>query len=225
MDNTIRIDTTLRINGRQEIVSMNTYQQKLFNDLTNLVNTSEAFYSQDEEFLGKIFRKFNYRLATYTDFQLPNALECRGHVFEVNADGDPIRLACLPMQKFFNHEENPFTMNVDFSQTKQIMTKADGSLISTVDIDGEVFVKSKFSFKTSQAKEAQASIDAHPKFKDELKYLERHGYTVNMEYTSPKNPIVLSYDDDYLHVLNVRNRMNGDYLDLTTSCMKHHFPH
>ena len=89
---------------------MNTWQQKLYDDLMALVEESEAFYYKDFLAEGVIYRIFNYRLASYTEFLRPGALECRGHMFEVTDDSREaraIRLASLPVEKFFNLNENP----------------------------------------------------------------------------------------------------------------------
>ena len=94
---------------------MNTYQTKLFNELMTLVEGNEGFFFNDWELEEFHFRNFAYRLASYTDFLEPSALECRGHMFEIDKDGNPIRLASLPPAKFFNHLENPFTMDLDLS--------------------------------------------------------------------------------------------------------------
>lgn len=98
---------------------MNKYQLQMYNDLMNLVSNSDVFYFQDFEVDGHTYRIFNYRLASYTDFMQPSALECRGHMFEI-VGGDkcssqydsPIRLATLPMQKFFNLNEVSPDINV-----------------------------------------------------------------------------------------------------------------
>ena len=51
-----------------------------------LTDTSEAFYFKDFPLNDAIYRIFNYRLASYTEFLAPNALECRGHMFEVKGE-------------------------------------------------------------------------------------------------------------------------------------------
>ncbi len=105
---------------------MNTYQQKIYDELSTLVEANEAFFFNDWEFEGAIYRNFNYRLASYTDFCQPSALECRGIMFEIDADNKPVRLASLPFEKFFNLYENPFTIDLDLSKVKEIADKADG---------------------------------------------------------------------------------------------------
>ncbi len=84
---------------------MNKFQTDLFNDLEHLVSNNEAFYKQSFELDGLTYWIYNYRLASYTDFLHPNALNCRGTMFEVDAEGNPIRLAALPIEKFFNVNE------------------------------------------------------------------------------------------------------------------------
>lgn len=144
---------------------MNEYQTKLWNDLMALTESNEAFYYTDskEQFGSAWYRIFNYRLASYSDFCLPNALECRGHMFEITQQGkdaSPLRLAALPPEKFFNLHENPFTIDLDLSQVDAIEDKADGSLISTFEHSSQVCLKSKASLTGSQATDAHRYLMA-----------------------------------------------------------------
>lgn len=82
------------------------FAKNLFNDLMKLVNEENSpFYFVDQYFEETYYRVFSYRLANYTDFCKPNALECRGHMFEVTDKGEFISLISLPMAKFFNYNE------------------------------------------------------------------------------------------------------------------------
>ena len=83
---------------------MNAYQQNMYDNLMALTSGSETFYFQDFELEGSTYRIFNYRLSSYSEFMKPSALECRGHMFELVGE-ETIRLAALPMQKFFNLNE------------------------------------------------------------------------------------------------------------------------
>jgi len=205
---------------------MNQYQQTLYNDLMALVKNSEAFYFADQILEGKTYRLFNYRLASYTDFLAPSALECRGHMFEVDPTvGDEngydmaIRLAALPMSKFHNLNECPFTQNLDLSQITEIQVKADGSLMSTyihstngrVDVNS-LRLKSKGSLSSDQAIAAMKWLDTQPFFKVELAGLTVAGLTINLEWCSPEHRIVLGYMEPHLKILNARRRDNGEYL-------------
>ena len=85
---------------------MNDYQDSLYNDLMKLCDENEAFYYTDQQVDGRYYRIFLHRLASYTDFLEPNALEGRGVMFEMDNEGKdalPIRLASLPFSKFFNY--------------------------------------------------------------------------------------------------------------------------
>ena len=200
---------------------MNQYQQDLYAALMKLADERDAFYFQDFELDDRVYRIFNYRMASYTDFCEPFALECRGTMFEMKTPEDfspwvpgPVRLAALPMHKFFNLNENPFTMNLDLSQTVGVMEKADGSLISTYTHNGSLRLKSKGSVASDQCIAAMKWLaeDEHFNFYCALVDWTGRGYTVNMEWCSPDNRIVLGYEQPHLEVLNIRNRQNGEYL-------------
>lgn len=192
---------------------MNTYQRQLFDDLTHLTKTNEAFYHVDHVKDGRTFRVFSYRLASYSNFLLPNALECRGHMFEIDGDGNAWRLASLALPKFFNHEENPFTMGLDYSQAEQVMLKMDGSLINTFMMEGRAHVKSKTSLHSQQAVDATKWLDANPSFRSELSNLCGLGVTVSMEYTAPDNRIVVGYAKPQLTILAVRSHVDGSFFE------------
>lgn len=193
---------------------MNIWQQKLYDELMHLVDSNEAFYYKDFELDQSVYRIFNYRLSSYTDFLEPSALECRGVMFEVSPT---LRLASLPMQKFFNLNENPMTMNLDLSNIDEITLKADGSLISTyTDTHSNFYLKSKGSLSSDQAMAAMEflALEQNAAFKEELRQLALANYTVNMEYTAPDNRIVIGYQEPQLVVLNIRNHFTGEYLDI-----------
>lgn len=188
-------------------------QIKLYNDLMTLVANNEAFYFQDFKLDGKTYRIFNYRLASYTDFQAPGATECRGIMFELN-DTNVIRLAAMPMEKFWNLNENPNTMNLDLTQIDEILLKADGSLMSTYTHNETMMLKSKGSIASEQCLAAMDWINAddNRKFRSAIQYVEGLDYTVNLEWCSPIHRIVIGYAKPHLKVLNARNRTTGEYM-------------
>lgn len=49
-------------------------------------------------------------------------------------------------------------------------------------------------------------------YRDEIEEIVRRNYTVNFEYTSPLNQIVLYYLDSKLRVLSIRSHLNGETL-------------
>lgn len=190
--------------------------EELYNNLSKMADNEDLpFYRIEHEgpFDGATYHVFSYHLASYTDFLEPDALECRGHMFRV--DGDNVELVSLPFPKFFNRGENPFTMDLDFSEENvdHVATKEDGSLISTYrDANGDLRLKSKTSLTSSMAMDSMELLptihapNARHSLMEYCEKLENEGYTVIMEYVSPKNRIVLPYDDCNLVVLGVRDR-------------------
>lgn len=195
--------------------------QEHYDTLMKLCEGDSSFYYVDQVLDGLNYRIFSYRLAGYQEFTQPYARECRGHMFEVDQQGNMLRLASMPMEKFFNKDENPFTMNLVFDSVDFILTKEDGSLISTFshntgtlgDYD-HVYVKSKTSVHSDQALAARKLLHSE-KFRtllETVRFFVDNNYTVNMEYTAPDNRIVVPHQTANLTVLNVRNMINGEYL-------------
>jgi len=200
--------------------SLNLRQIELFNNLMKLTSESEAFFYKDFPWRDhdtdtRFYRIFNYRLASYTEWLRPDALECRGHTFEVDRAGNPIRMCCWTPNKFFNVGENPMTENLDFNDPKQVMIKMDGSLISSFTHFGRLILKSKGSLTSDQAIDSLKWINRveNLAFKSELERMSSvYGYTVNMEWVSPNNRIVIGYDEPRLVVLSVRDNYDGRYV-------------
>jgi T4 RnlA family RNA ligase len=109
------------------------------------------------------------------------------------------------------------------------MIKMDGSLISTFNHKNTCRLKSKGSIQSTQVVESARFLQSKPDLLELLTYLTvSKDYTVNMEYCSPTNRIVIGYLEPSLTILNVRNNKNGDYIywdaiidDLTTQNKKH----
>ena len=191
-------------------------------DLLALAKRNKAFFYKDVSLDGIKYRIFNYRVASWTDFQEPGGLECRGIMFDVSSS--PVRLVSRPMAKFFNLGENPSTTGLDLTKVDAIEEKADGSLISTFTHKGELRLKSKGSVCSEQVHAATAWLAKRPAFRDALAAIDRDGWTVNAEWCSLDNRIVLEYPVAHLKVLNARNRDDGSYLsraDLHTAFGDH----
>lgn len=194
---------------------MNTNLSTLFDDLMALCNTNEAFYFVDQVKDGATYRVFTYRLASYTDFQRKNATECRGHTFRKDNDG--WRLVSLPMQKFHNYSEHlGWNTEIDLSSVVSIMDKLDGSLISTVISPDGYFLKSKTSFQSQQAVDATKWLNSNDiravNMRTGIEHFVANNCTVNFEWISPSNQIVIAYPESRLVALNVRNNTTGEYI-------------
>ena len=192
---------------------------KLYQSLLSLTERNEAFYFKDyilPDDSNSKYRVFNYRLASYTDFLEDNALEARGITFLLDEKDALVSIVCRPWKKFFNLEENPFTMGLDLSKdnVSNISIKADGSLMSTFynPLTGYFGVKSKQDFFSEQSSMATAFLN-NPKnaaFKAELLDLAETNHTVIMELVSPYNRIVLPYQATELIVLGIRHTLTGE---------------
>lgn len=208
---------------------------ELYNNLMNLCKTEDkCFYSVDHiSSFGTKFRVFSYHVAGLTQWMIPDAVECRGIMFEMDEHWNkPLRIASRPMEKFYNLAEVR-AWNITESSIKTIQTpsltvdsidryedKADGSLMSSyMDWDPEdntrvnYLLKSKTSIRSEQANDANKWLYDVER-EDLMEFIiacEEAGYTVNFEWTSPKNQIVLAYEKPALVILNVRHRDTGEY--------------
>ena len=197
---------------------MNLFQNTLYDNLINLVHSNEAFYFQTFEADGARYQIFNYRLASYSDFMNPGAMECRGVMFEIDERDVPVRLCALPMEKFFNLNENPLSMNLDLTEIDEILLKADGSLMSSYMHDtnqgSTLKLKSKGSISSEQAIAAMEWLEQPDQamFYHNVTTATMAGWTVNLEYCSPVHRIVIGYMKTHLKVLNARNRGTGEYM-------------
>lgn len=182
------------------------FAQTTYEELVKLTNESEAFYFKDFELDSKVYRIFNYRLASWTLFESPSALNCRGTMFDVTQTPT---LVSLPPEKFFNYEEGGVDHTVGLIGCK--MVKMDGSLISTYLHNGELYLKTKGSLFSSQAFDAMKLLltDKYSLVKEELLLLAKNNFTVNLEYTSPENRIVVPYQSEELTLLSLRSHIDG----------------
>ena len=193
----------------------------IYTDLMKLTEDSEAFYFVDQLLDNTIYRIFLYRLASYTDFCQKSALESSGIMFKIDDNDNAIKLVCVPPHKFFNLHENPFTMDIDHRSVTNAFVKEDGSLISTFMHNDELRLKTKGSLSSSQAIDAMTWLDKpeNSEMKGLLTYLTNKGITVNLEWTSPNNRIVLEYSKSALIILNMRYNNNGIYISYMNQFM------
>lgn len=192
--------------------------EDIYNDLMELVGDgSNGFYFVDHlSPNGQPLRVFAYHVASYSDWLNPSALEARGIMFEINTDGSYKEIVSRPMEKFFNVNENPFTM-VDkllFERVDSVMDKVDGSLISTYKLGDQVGLKSKTSITSAQALAASRYLKepVNAVLYDFCHQCAQDEVTVNMEWVAPNNRIVLEYSEARLVILNLRDNITGEYI-------------
>lgn len=192
--------------------------KSLFDNLMNLCSddNNTFFFVDTTSSMQSKFRIFSYYIASYSEWLKPDALECRGIMFELDDNNNPIRIAARPPKKFFNLFENPFTEDIKDDQVGLAFKKEDGSLISSFIDKGEVFLKSKGSLFSQQVLDAQKWLydERRKPLLECLKWYAENGITINMEWVSPDNRVVLTYEEPRLIILNARNNITGEYIDL-----------
>lgn len=192
--------------------------KSLFDNLMNLCSddNNTFFFVDTTSSMQSKFRIFSYYIASYSEWLKPDALECRGIMFELDDNNNPIRIAARPPKKFFNLFENPFTEDIKDDQVGLAFKKEDGSLISSFIDKGEVFLKSKGSLFSQQVLDAQKWLydERRKPLLECLKWYAENGITINMEWVSPDNRVVLTYEEQRLIILNARNNITGEYIDL-----------
>ena len=177
------------------------------------LSENDAFFHKDHVLDDVTYRIFSHRLSSYSDFLLPSALESRGIMFSIKKNGEPNKLVSRPTEKFFNYLENPFTEDVDFSKTKRVMTKEDGSLVSTFLHKSKVRLKSKGSLESEQAVDSTEWL-YQSDLLETFNNMNLELFTIDMEWTAPHNRIVLGYEEAGLIILGMRNNETGERLDV-----------
>jgi T4 RnlA family RNA ligase len=177
---------------------------QMYEDHCKLINDPDnTFYVTKQVVDGRKLEIFNYRLASWTQFLLPNAMEARGITYDVT---DMPVIVSRPMPKFFNFSEGT-EKHVGHIRTR--MDKLDGSLGSSSIINNKLRMKSKGSYYSDQASKMQSIADDDEYLHNSIMFAENNGYTVNVEFTSPDNRIVVFYHDTKVRILNVRHRDTG----------------
>lgn len=149
-----------------------------------------------------------YQISHSMAFQTMIEKECRGITFD-----DEGKIISRSMHKFFNvNERENYTMsNIDWTQVHAVYDKMDGSMINTGRYKGELFAKSKKSFKSPVAVSALHYINQHLNYIGFCNYCADIGVTPTFEYTSPSHRIVLDYKVEALTVLQIREMVSGRY--------------
>lgn len=190
---------------------MKIVEKDMFKGLMHLVATQNgAFTKADSEMGGVKYRVFNYRIPSWTQMQLPYAQESRGVMFDVTDEENP-RLVCLTPKKFFNYKEGQ-PKEHEKHKLGVKMVKVDGSLISSFEHKGKVFFKSKNSINSTQVKDSLELLYKDAKLSEEAMKFQKDGWTMNFEYVSPTNTVVLVYEKPELILLSARNLQTGELI-------------
>lgn len=175
-----------------------------------IVENSAAFYTKKEVVDGYEFQVYSYRLVSYKDFKLfedDGSLEMRGIVFA------PDGTRFLSLHKFFNLYENPYTQfSINNDEDVYVIDKVDGSLIHPIIYNNKLFVKSSSSFGAEQAIFAKKFIEQNEVYENFIRDCYADNKVPFFEYVSPKNQIVVPYENEQLILLAVRDLKTGAYM-------------
>lgn len=177
---------------------------------------TSVFYESKFILDGYDVSLFNYRIAQYSDFVNQNAFELRGLCFVFNNDGTVYRRFPL-MEKFFNLNENESTQYeiIKGKKIKSVYQKVDGSIINFIELpNGKVFAKSKMSFDSDQAKQAQSIFETNKEINDFVTDCLNQDISPIFELIGPSNTVVVKYPKTELVLLRLRNNKTGEYLSL-----------
>jgi RNA ligase len=149
----------------------------------------------------------DYVYAEPDSFDDPIRLECRGIKFR--SDGT---LLARPFHKFFNVGEKIHTQpdTIDFLLPHTITEKLDGSMIHPAYVGGRIRLMTRRGI-TPTAMEAEATC-LTPYVEDFCNREVAMNYTPIFEFTSPKNRIVLAYQEPRLTLLAIRDNKDGRYV-------------
>jgi RNA ligase len=191
---------------------MNKELTDLFEGLNKLCAENEAFYFSEQDYNEKyVVRSYTYRLASWSDFKLPYAKECRGTAFAYNKETKEWSLFCRAYPKFFNLGEGvPTEEYIAVNTPVTSFEKLDGSLILFGIIDGEVVAKSKTSINSDHAQMANKLISENEKLRIFIETSLDEGYTPVFELVGPDFKIVLNYIDTELVFLGHVNHNTGN---------------
>ncbi len=194
-----------------------------YQDCQNLCQYKDSpFYETKLVIDGFNISLFNYRLATYSDFQKPFAKEMRGICFVFNTDGSLFKRYIL-LQKFFNlnQVEESLLHNIIGYKILSVNNKEDGSLATFIKLpNGKVLGKSKMGFNNDQAKGITEVYLRDKNIKSLVNFCLDNDIIPVFEYVSPFNRIVLKYKNEELILLRLRDNSTGKYLEINSILTK-----
>ena len=182
-----------------------------------------AFYETKLEVDGFPVSIFNYRLAQYSDFNLPlenkpevKAFEMRGLTFVFNKDGSLYKRFVL-LEKFFNlnQVENSMYSVVKNYKIRYINNKEDGSIASFIQLpNGKIVGRSKMGFDNDQANGINKIYKINSDINSFVTWCLNSDIVPIFEYVAPYNRIVLRYSQEELILLRLRDNKTGKHIDI-----------
>lgn len=183
-----------------------------------IVSRNEAFYKKEFELDGQQISIYNYRLASFRDFDNPTNAQIKTHrlrAYELRGLTFVNDEPWIHLHKFFNVGE---TLGYEVSELKEknivrVMDKLDGSLIAFVKLNSQWRAKTKQVFDNDQAMASQAIYETVPEYRHFLDQCYEQGLMPLWEFTAPNNRVVVPYKTSELSLLQVRCKTTGTYYD------------
>lgn len=162
-----------------------------------------------------------YMFMDSSTFDSPEALECRGIVFDEHG-----HVCSRPLHKFFNAGEKEWLSTAALEKRNDIAAvfeKLDGSMLATAWVNGQLEWRSKKSFSSDVVKLTKSFLAAPEnariaKFAAEVASSDM---TAIFELTHPQARIVVAQDKPQLRLLHIRDNLTGEYVLLDDSYSIH----
>jgi T4 RnlA family RNA ligase len=204
--------------------SQQNYNIPSYEEAVEICSKSDSvFYETKTNVDGFPVSIFNYRLAQYSDFNLPlenkpevKAFEMRGLTFVFNKDGSLYKRFVL-LEKFFNLNQVPSSMYsvVRNYKIKFISNKEDGSIASFIQLpNGKIVGRSKMGFDNNQANRINKIYKTNSDVNSFVDWALNNDIVPIFEYVAPHNRIVLRYPKEELILLRLRDNKTGRHIDI-----------
>lgn len=163
---------------------------------------------KEETVENQTFRIVCYMVATPDLWEVENAIECRGITFD--SEGNCV---VRPFEKFFNINENKYTQLSDLDFTNSYADeKIDGSMVTPLFVNGNLYMKTKKSFYSDVAISATKFARNDPPAFFICNWLRTKNVTPIFEYQSREHMIVIDPKIERLVLLAIRDNITGEYL-------------
>lgn len=172
-----------------------------YDEQMHLVNRSLASLKNDGKYTTfKYARKAMYE---YLWYQVPNLLECRGHVY-CNATKELVQAA---PRKSFNYLERNYWQDMPLDTPVEMYKKVNGYLVCATIHDGELVVSTTGTTTSDYAMWAKELIVRDYKYYDLV--IEKDVTTL-FEVVVPQDPHIVK-EREGLHLLGVRTKDTGNF--------------
>lgn len=192
----------------------------MFYNFPKITNIKDVEFLRDvDEFIfvekdwGTVVNYSHMSKLTFPEIKTENDIirrECRGLMF--SKDG---KILSRPFHKFFNlgeREETQLNL-IDLSRQYSVLIKMDGSMIRPFSINGYIRLGTKMGI-TTVSMQAETFVSSKSNYLEFFKEMIKNNATPLLEWCSNSNQIVVSYPQDLLVLLAIRDNYSGQYYSL-----------